>query len=221
MKALLGGVTAVIICLGALFEVASAVDRNNFKTCDQSGFCRRNRRLQPGQSPFIALIASAEQKDVSHIELNVLNSHNQQAFLLRLEAIEGGSLRMTIDEKNSPVRRYIPVAALRPNIKTIPLTLRSKTENRLEAMFGTVGRVVVSAEPLRIDVYSGDTLVFSGNARGLMKFEHYRQREQNRSNQTDGPEANRLSDCQLNFSVDLQEFKLGAILLKAVLLASA
>lgn len=35
-------------------------------------------------------------------------------------------------------------------------------------------RAVVSAKPLKIDVYNGDDLVVSTNARGLLKFEQYR-----------------------------------------------
>ncbi|XP_022655983.1 neutral alpha-glucosidase AB-like isoform X3 [Varroa destructor] len=186
MRDLLHSGTAITVCVtvlvALLLEVTYAVDRSNFKTCEQSGFCRRNRRLQPGQSPFIALTTTAEQKDASHVELDILNSHNQQAFMLRLEGIEGGTLRMTIDEKNCPVRRYIALPALRSGIKNIPITLISKTEDKLEATFGADGRVVVSAEPLRIDVYSRDTLVFSGNARGLMVFEHYRHREHEKKN---------------------------------------
>ena len=36
-----------ILCvLAAVAGLAAAVDRNNFKTCDQSAFCKRNRALE-------------------------------------------------------------------------------------------------------------------------------------------------------------------------------
>lgn len=39
--------------------------------------------------------------------------------------------------------------------------------------FGS-NHAVVKAKPLKVDIYNGDELVVSTNARGLLKFEHYR-----------------------------------------------
>ena len=60
------------------------------------------------------------------------------------------------------------------------ITLTSKSEDKLEATFGEENshKIVVYANPFKFEVYSGDTLVITANGRGLMKFEHYRQREQ-------------------------------------------
>jgi alpha 1,3-glucosidase len=35
-------------------------------------------------------------------------------------------------------------------------------------------RVTIHASPFRVDLFSGDELVISANARGLMRFEHIR-----------------------------------------------
>lgn len=75
---------------------------------------------------------------------------------------------------------FVPNDLLKVTIFNFRLTLKSKSDKALEASFGSDGRVIVSSEPLRVDVFSGDSLVFSANARGLMKFEHYRHREQNK-----------------------------------------
>ena len=48
-----------------------------------------------------------------------------------------------------------------------------RSQDGFTLTFGS-SRAVVKAKPLKIDVYSGDTLVVSANARGLLKFEHYR-----------------------------------------------
>lgn len=46
-----------LICgfLAVLLAVYSsvAVDKNNFKSCDQSGFCKRLRAFKPERSPFV------------------------------------------------------------------------------------------------------------------------------------------------------------------------
>lgn len=76
--------------------------------------------MQPGKSPFIASTASAVQVDERHITVDLINTLNQQSFVLNLEAVEGPSVRMMIDEKNSPVKRYVALPALQPNIANIP-----------------------------------------------------------------------------------------------------
>lgn len=38
-------------------------------------------------------------------------------------------------------------------------------------------RAVIYAAPFRVDLFSGDQLVVSANARGLMKFEHIQERK--------------------------------------------
>lgn len=50
-----------------------------------------------------------------------------------------------------------------------------RSEEGFTLKFGS-SRAVVQAKPLKVDVYSGNTLVVSANARGLLKFEHYRKK---------------------------------------------
>ena len=40
------------------------------------------------------------------------------------------------------------------------------------------GKVVVTAQPLRLDFYSDGELVLSANARNLMRFEHTREKKE-------------------------------------------
>lgn len=45
--------TLGLLLVAALsITLCSAVDRNNFKTCDQSGFCKRLRALKPEKSEY-------------------------------------------------------------------------------------------------------------------------------------------------------------------------
>lgn len=53
------------------------------------------------------------------------------------------------------------------------LTVVEKTAEFISVMAGA-NRVTVHAIPFRIDLFSGDQLVISVNARGLMRFEHIR-----------------------------------------------
>ena len=52
-----------------------------------------------------------------------------------------------------------------------------KTDSGFNVVMGS-HKLVVSAKPLKIDFYSNGELVVSANARGLLKFEQYRQRKE-------------------------------------------
>jgi hypothetical protein len=48
-------VAVVAVCL-ALLPSSVAVDRNNFKTCDQSSFCKRNRELEVSLTGLVIVV---------------------------------------------------------------------------------------------------------------------------------------------------------------------
>lgn len=51
------------------------------------------------------------------------------------------------------------------------LEIVEKAENSVTIKSGD-NKVVLMGAPFRIDLYSGNSLVVSGNARGLLRFEH-------------------------------------------------
>ena len=55
------------------------------------------------------------------------------------------------------------------------LNIIEKTAEFVSLSAGT-NRVTVHAIPFRVDLFSGDKLVISANARGLMRFEHMRRK---------------------------------------------
>lgn len=57
------------------------------------------------------------------------------------------------------------------------LEVAEKTENSVTVKCGANKAVLVGA-PFRLDMYSGDQLTVSANARGLMRFEHHRAKPQ-------------------------------------------
>jgi alpha 1,3-glucosidase len=57
------------------------------------------------------------------------------------------------------------------------LEVVERTENSVTLKCGESKLVLVGA-PFRVDVYTGDTLTISANARGLMRFEHHRDKPQ-------------------------------------------
>ncbi|XP_032939455.1 neutral alpha-glucosidase AB isoform X2 [Catharus ustulatus] len=162
----------VTLCLGA----ALAVDRSNFKTCEQSGFCRRQRRIQPGNSPYRALLESLELgPDVAKIQL--VNEVTQVPLLLELWGLTGNVTRLRIQEL-APLRPRFQVPDVllgEPPAERLEVTGRD--EGTLELSLGPGGhRLLVTERPFRLDLLRQRELLCSVNARGLLVFEHQRRR---------------------------------------------
>ncbi|XP_043113928.1 neutral alpha-glucosidase AB-like isoform X2 [Puntigrus tetrazona] len=86
-----------VVCVSLFFSSAFAVDRGNFKTCDQSAFCKRQRALKPGQSPYRALLETLELSD-SRLTLQLINDNNKVHLLLELYRLQGNMTRVKINE---------------------------------------------------------------------------------------------------------------------------
>ncbi|XP_075723711.1 glucosidase 2 subunit alpha isoform X13 [Rhipicephalus microplus] len=153
----------------------SLVDRSNFKSCNDSGFCKRNRNTKPGESPYNVELSTVKSTSSSRVEADVINSKNGVALRLELVALEEGVLRMRLNEKESAVARFEPKEALLDTIKESDLHLENKDDSSFTVAFGK-HRAIVRASPLVVEVYSNGQLVLVANARGLLRFEHYRPR---------------------------------------------
>ncbi|RLV63727.1 hypothetical protein DV515_00017975, partial [Chloebia gouldiae] len=155
---------------------ALAVDRGNFKSCEQSGFCRRQRRIQPGNSPYRALLESLQLgPDVARIQL--VNEATQVPLLLELWGLTGNVTRLRIQEL-APLRpRYRVPDVLLGEPPAERLEVTGRDEGTLELSLGPGGhRLLVTERPFRLDLLRQRELLCSVNARGLLVFEHQRRR---------------------------------------------
>ena len=172
-----------IVALIALLCIStvSSVDHSKFKTCEQSGFCRRNRDLQAGQSKW-ELDPSTVQSADGTVEALLKNPDNEVVLKLRLSSLldDGSILRMHIDELKSERHRFEALEALKESITLNKLDLVEKNADNFRIRFGPEDRqftAVITHKPFKIDVYSGSDLILVGNERGLFNFEHYRKKE--------------------------------------------
>lgn len=150
----------------------NAVNRDSFKTCDQSSFCRRCRKVEPGKSPYQLLIDTAVVNDYS-VTADIFNKDTGVLYVLQLSALKDSTFRLRINEKNPLHPRYEPEYALQDQPQTVALTLVEETVDQVTVKSGA-NKAILHASPFRVDVYSHDVLVVSANARGLMRFEHHR-----------------------------------------------
>lgn len=94
-----------VILFGVLVTLALGVDKNNFKRCDQSSFCRRCRKVQPGNSPY-SLVYSSLKTYKTYITVDLKNNNNGHEFVLKLEAVKGDKFHVEVDEKQPLHARY-------------------------------------------------------------------------------------------------------------------
>lgn len=166
----------IVLYLMILYTVqfVLAVDRNNFKTCQQSSFCRRCRAMQPGSSPFV-LIPDSVQISPHDIKAILLNKDNNVQFTLVLTSLKDNTLRLFINEF-SPLRPRFQVPfvlngelQLDSNVK-----FHSKNPSNISMTIGDDHAVTFSYEPFVLDVFKDEEVAISINSKGLMKFEHLR-----------------------------------------------
>ncbi|XP_055683933.1 neutral alpha-glucosidase AB [Lutzomyia longipalpis] len=161
--------------LGLLITLTGSVDKNNFKTCDQSSFCRRCRKVDPGiPSPYEVQLGTLKTFP-DHITVDVLNKNNEQVFNLKVVGLKGNKFHVEVDEKSPLKPRYRVVDALIAPPVTENVSVTKEEEGSVVVKCGE-NRAVVVASPFRIDFYHGEVLVVSANAKGLMKFEHLRKK---------------------------------------------
>ncbi|PSN57770.1 hypothetical protein C0J52_07257 [Blattella germanica] len=154
------------------FKPIVAVDRNNFKSCQQSSFCRRCRGMQPGQSTY-ELHLNTLKVEPSSIQADIVNTQQGARFRFQLFALQDGTFRMKINEWSPLKPRYEVQHALVGEPALDKLEVVERTAEFVSIKSGP-NTVQVHAIPFRVDLYSGDQLVISANARGLMRFEHLR-----------------------------------------------
>ncbi|XP_074861552.1 neutral alpha-glucosidase AB isoform X2 [Carettochelys insculpta] len=161
------------LCLVAVF----AVDRSNFKTCDQSSFCKRQRSIKPGSSPYRALLESLQLTQDS-MKLQLVNEVTKVPLLLELYGLQGNTTRIKINEL-SPLRpRYEVPDVLARDPPTTWLAVTGRDDNSVELALGDSGhKLILTGKPFRMDLLQGRDLVLSVNPRGLLHFEHLRLRK--------------------------------------------
>uniref|UniRef100_K7G9U8 Neutral alpha-glucosidase AB n=1 Tax=Pelodiscus sinensis TaxID=13735 RepID=K7G9U8_PELSI len=167
---------AALVWTALCLASAIAVDRSNFKTCDQSSFCKRQRSVKPGSSPYRALLESLQLSQDS-MKLQLVNEVNKVPLLLELYGLQGNMMRIKINELSPLHPRYeVPDVLVRDPPATW-LAVTGRDDNSVELALGDSGhKLILTGKPFRMDLLQGRELVLSVNSRGLLHFEHLRHR---------------------------------------------
>uniref|UniRef100_A0A8C1QKY6 Glucosidase, alpha; neutral AB n=1 Tax=Cyprinus carpio TaxID=7962 RepID=A0A8C1QKY6_CYPCA len=164
----MGLLSVFFVCL--FFSSAFAVDRGNFKTCDQSAFCKY---VIYTVNHYIII-------DMLHLCGVQLGLHVKSPvhLLLELYRLQGNMTRVKINELKPLKPRFEVPDVLIAEPPTEPLSVLSKDDNGVVLSLGAESqRLIVSARPFRLDIMEGPEVLLSLNSRGLLAFEHLRLRK--------------------------------------------
>jgi mannosyl-oligosaccharide alpha-1,3-glucosidase len=193
----------------------AAVKSQDFKTCSQSGFCRRGRALSARaeaagsawKSPYS--VDSSSISVVSHqatLTANVISSlYPDIQFALEVRIHADGVARVRMDEVDGLRKRYDEAASWalieEPNVnKDITWKIGKKSAR---AAYGDGGvadakdiGIVVTYQPLKVTLSRGgkEQVVLNGN--GLLHMEHFRMKGVEDTASSESPQEGTDGDAQ-------------------------
>ncbi|XP_050523206.1 neutral alpha-glucosidase C [Daktulosphaira vitifoliae] len=166
-----------VFCPILFFSIGvNSVDRHNFKTCEQSNFCKRCRSMNKSQNSMFHLVSDSIILNDKYLEAIIANTNYENVFLrMRLDGLKDKTLRVRINENGNPMyNRFQPVHALvsEPIFQSMTMA-RNETTIELELEQSTI-KVFINIIPFKLNVYVHDELIIGINHNNLMQFEHYR-----------------------------------------------
>nr|ALX00045.1 neutral alpha-glucosidase ab-like protein [Melanoplus sanguinipes] len=175
-----------------LLSSSLGVDRGNFKSCQQSSFCKRCRAVEPDKSVYILHLNTLRVED-SVVSAKIQNTQNLVEFKFELYALSGATFRMKINELSPLKPRYEVEHVLAGEPQLERLEVKERTAEYVSVSSGSTKAKIYGA-PFRVDFYNGDTLAITANAKGLMKFEHIRVKPESKDDGNEQPDNQALDD---------------------------
>lgn len=169
----------LVLLLVSLLSLCLAVDRGNFKTCSQSGFCKRQRGTPEHEGPY-----SVKTDSISFTSNNVSlllksNAAKWRPLTLTLSTLLDRTIRIRLDEAEPIASRY---EAPRGHVileDPIPANYQViEQSNEQLILRESTTTIVIHHHPFQIDFLTNDTPLISLNNRDLLRIEHQRVRKE-------------------------------------------
>ncbi|KAI6198777.1 Glycosyl hydrolase family 31 protein [Aphelenchoides besseyi] len=172
----------LVLCLSLLlFGCIDAADRSKFKTCDQTGFCKRHR--EGVERPEYHVLAETVKSNETALLARLKSSENE--LEIAIIVLRESTFRIVVDESGKRLRdRFIPYQSL----DGYPVQVKPFKDFEIgaeSASFEPIKnrRVVVNYNPFWVKVFDDDELLIAVNSAGLFKFEHFREKPADAKNE--------------------------------------
>ncbi|KAF9357917.1 hypothetical protein BGX26_002855 [Mortierella sp. AD094] len=187
-----------VIALGLVLGCVSAVKRDDFKTCAQSGFCTRNRayaelaKETPNWASPYQLNTSTLKLQKGVLTGDLINSQEDKhpsprpALSFELHLLDNDAVRVRINERDPVSPRYDGVqdtVLIKPYglAKDSAYTRLDKdASGALTIQYGAQNqnKIKVSSAPFKIEFLVNDVPTVVLNDEGLLRFERLRKKEE-------------------------------------------
>ncbi|XP_028027500.1 neutral alpha-glucosidase AB [Bombyx mandarina] len=203
-------VWALVLVAAFVIIGISAVDKNKFKTCSQSGFCKRLRPFKPEKSQYsLNLDSILVHGNVLSAEVVTIDAADEKRTVLwkyafKLSALADGTFRVELDEADPLYPRYRTQLALDGEPKADGLKLISKDDGKVILVNTQGHKVIITSEPLKLeflDLNGEVAVVLNENSQLLV--EPLRARREKVEDE-DGDGANQLDDEEGTWSETFQ-----------------
>ncbi|XP_055547394.1 neutral alpha-glucosidase AB-like [Wyeomyia smithii] len=152
------------------------VSHSTFKTCQQSGFCRRLRRNASRESSF-ELLTDSFIMTGNVIHMDLLDTANSHLYVLSLSSVGDQIIHFEIDEKQPLTARYRVEDALAQEL--VPRTLTVQSTSPTLVITDGVKRVQIQPSPFKMDFYYDNIHSISVNSKGFLAMERLRKKPAN------------------------------------------
>jgi len=148
--------------------VTESVDESQFKKCNDSGFCRRNRQAATDRS--YRLIANTVAIEATEITATIRNDAVEKDFLLRLSSVGNSTIRIEVTEPSAH-RFRVKDILLDDSLSPSKLSVQ-RTPTSLLVTFGDPSEVTVQFDPFLIEAKRNGKTKFLINADSMFHVEH-------------------------------------------------
>lgn len=155
-----------------VISVTWAVDKNNFKNCEQSSFCRRLRGKEPENTKYALNLDTLQISDHS-VDSELVNTEAGATFKFSLIALAGSTFRILVDEIKPLHPRYRVEGILDGEPQVAKLEVLERGKDSVSVRSGD-NKAVIYAVPFKVEFYRNDKIVAVVNSRGLFEVEHLR-----------------------------------------------
>eukprot|EP00076_Gallus_gallus_P040943 XP_025006481.1 neutral alpha-glucosidase C isoform X1 [Gallus gallus] len=178
-----------------------AVDKSNFKECNQIAFYRRQKLLHPGKSLYRALLDTVTLSD-ENVKFHIIHEENKVLLQVEIYEIEGNIFRLKINEA-APLRARYEVPDVLIKEPTTQKLSMSQKEGGILVLTSVNGdyKLRVTANPFQVELQFKDETVLSMNSNGLLYFEHLQPPPSDRKPTAENEEA--ASDSSKDNQEDL------------------